>query len=98
MIEFDTDSEGSGKSWHLDRRVPIALILAILLQSGCALWWASSINTRVDALERDVTRNEKLIEKVEGDSRKSISDFRLYLDGRFDRLEAKIEGKADKPR
>jgi hypothetical protein len=39
------------KDWHLDKKVPIALIFAILCQSGSFLWWASSINERVKVLE-----------------------------------------------
>lgn len=37
--------------WHLDKRIPLALIGAILVQTGAAFWWASSINERVTSLE-----------------------------------------------
>ena len=37
--------------WHFDKRIPIALIGAIFVQTGAAFWWASSINERVAALE-----------------------------------------------
>ena len=43
------------KSWHLDKRVPIALLGAIMLQTCAAIWWAASISARVDTLERDRT-------------------------------------------
>ena len=38
--------------WVLDKRIPLALILAILLQTGGALWWAASISQRVLVLEQ----------------------------------------------
>jgi hypothetical protein len=38
--------------WHLDKRVPIALILAIILQTAGLVWWASSLSERVNSLER----------------------------------------------
>lgn len=38
--------------WHLDKRVPIALILTLVLQTGGLVWWASSLSERVNALER----------------------------------------------
>ena len=38
--------------WHLDKRVPIALIITIGLQTGAFVWWASDINARVNTLER----------------------------------------------
>jgi hypothetical protein len=43
--------------WHLDRRVPIALIMAIVVQTSGLVWWASSLSERVSSLEktRDAT-------------------------------------------
>lgn len=38
--------------WHLDRRVPISLILAIAIQTGSILWWAASVSARLDNLEQ----------------------------------------------
>lgn len=38
-------------SWHLDRRVPIALILVLIGQTFGLGWWASSISSRVDQIE-----------------------------------------------
>ncbi|CAN0382271.1 unnamed protein product [Phaeothamnion confervicola] len=42
--------------WHLDKQIPLALISAILIQTGAAFWWASSISERVVMLE--TWRNE----------------------------------------
>lgn len=38
--------------WHLDKRVPIALIFAIFMQTTGVIWWASSIQARMDQVER----------------------------------------------
>jgi hypothetical protein len=38
--------------WALDKRVPIALILTIAIQTGGLIWWASDVNARVAQLER----------------------------------------------
>lgn len=48
--------EGDKEPWHLDKRVPVALILAILLQTGSALWWAATVNARVERLEKDAAQ------------------------------------------
>lgn len=37
--------------WHLDKRVPIALIVLILGQTGGAVWWARGMDARVENLE-----------------------------------------------
>jgi hypothetical protein len=40
--------------WHLDRRVPIALIVALAAQTSAVSWWAATLSARVDLLERQV--------------------------------------------
>jgi hypothetical protein len=41
------------QSWHLDRKVPIALILAIIFQTAGIIWFAAGIYHRIETLERD---------------------------------------------
>lgn len=36
------------RQWHLDKRVPITLILALLAQTGGMLWWGASLSARVE--------------------------------------------------
>ena len=62
----DTERNGNDlpRHWHLDRRVPIALILALLLQSSGAIWWAASISGRVENNERSVSRLETTTETM----------------------------------
>lgn len=50
--------------WHLDKKVPIALILAIVGQTAMGVWWASNISTRVDNLEKANGASVILTEKV----------------------------------
>lgn len=41
-------AEPTPEPWHLDKRVPIALILTLAVQTGGMVWWAASISARVD--------------------------------------------------
>jgi len=45
-----------GRRWHLDRKVPLALILTFSLTIGvqtCTIvWWASGLTSRVEQLEK----------------------------------------------
>jgi len=38
--------------WQVDRRIPLALILTIIAQTGGIVWWASGLTYRVEQLER----------------------------------------------
>jgi len=51
----DGNSSIDDRQWHLDKKVPLALILAIMIQTGGALWWASAVSERVNFLEKQLT-------------------------------------------
>ena len=38
-------SGGPRAGWQLDRRVPIAVVFALVLQAAGAIWWASAKDT-----------------------------------------------------
>lgn len=40
--------------WHLDKRVPIALIVTLFMQTGAAMWWGASLTERVAQMERQL--------------------------------------------
>ncbi len=39
------------RHWTVDKRVPIALIVTIIIQSAGIIWWASELSSRVASLE-----------------------------------------------
>lgn len=45
QIEADT-------AWHLDKKVPIALIMTLLVQTGGIVWWGATTSERLNTLER----------------------------------------------
>lgn len=60
-------SQNGENQWHLDKRVPLALIVAILAQTGGALFWASAIHwqvgnnlERIAAVEKRQTQIDEL--------------------------------------
>lgn len=41
------------REWHLDKKVPIAVIFAIVMQTGAFIWFGARLDHRVEALERE---------------------------------------------
>lgn len=41
----------SDARWHLDRKVPIALIASLFIQTGGIFWWGATTSARINALE-----------------------------------------------
>ncbi len=91
------------RHWHLDKRVPVALIITILLQTVAAVWWAASLSARVDVLERDWARFATVAARLRvQEDRQTRADVRLQsLTARLERIERKLdvllERRAERP-
>jgi hypothetical protein len=60
------------RRWHLDKKVPIAIIVTLLIQTGGIIWWARGI----DKTQADQQRRIEAIEKATNDaalSRESVT-------------------------
>jgi len=59
-----SDEQEGQTGWHLDKRVPLALILALVVQTGTIIWWASSVSARLDNVERWQAANDETRERL----------------------------------
>jgi hypothetical protein len=50
--------------WQWDRKIPIGLLVAMILQTLTAIWWAAKLDTRVVMQEEWFQKNQQLAEKV----------------------------------
>ena len=57
-------SQAEREHWHLDRRVPLALIVALVLQTGGMAWWAATLENRVEHLEEQIATSSSLGERL----------------------------------
>lgn len=83
-------SESDDRQWHLDKKVPIALIVTIVGQTVVAAWGASNLWTRVGELERQMQsaapqfeRIIRLETKVDGITG-SLSEIKALINRRID--------------
>jgi len=56
--------DGNGLKKHL-WSVAGTIVLALLLQTFTAIWWASGIDTRMDHVEKDVSQCEARVHRLE---------------------------------
>lgn len=49
--------------WSLDKKVPIALVITIIIQTLGIAWWAATLSSQVNYLESRVTKAEGIIER-----------------------------------
>ena len=83
-------SQAEDRQWHLDKKVPLALIITIIGQTVVAAWGASNLWTRVGELERQMQiaapqfeRIIRLETKVDGITG-SLSEIKALINRRID--------------
>lgn len=83
----------SNGHWTLDKRIPLAFILAIVIQTGGAIWWFSGLASTVNQQgARIVTvENQRAGERL-AVLESTIGDVR----GQLNRIEAKLDRYAEK--
>jgi hypothetical protein len=64
----DDAKDPAATSWHFDKRIPLALIGTIILQTGAAIWWASMVNSYIDDDRRGSVTISERISAVERDN------------------------------
>lgn len=82
--------------WHLDKKVPISIILALFAQFGMGLWYAGRMENRIDHLEREyqvqIDRDNKQDSNLHSAS--NLMQSRLdRIDGKLDRLIERTHNK-----
>ena len=84
-------------NWHLDKRVPIALIATILFQSACVVGWAYRVDERVAQIEAwrgDQEASQRTDTEVQGEIKTRLSVLESQNTSVIKSLE-KIEDKID---
>jgi hypothetical protein len=80
----------NGEPWHLDKRVPVAIIFALLIQTAGAVWWASAMSSSVAALREADSRLEAADVQIRIDATSREARLRLVEQGAT-RMETKLE-------
>jgi uncharacterized coiled-coil protein SlyX len=90
-------------SWHLDKRIPIALILAVLAQTSAGVWWAATIEHRVQSAEIRMTRlevNEAKANEASGRFDRTLAAIAQSQDDMrrsLERIERRIDARQPSP-
>ncbi len=85
MIKPDTH-------WHLDKRVPVAIIIALLMQTAGALVWAGAASERLSTLEG---RTQSLTKMNVRTAR--LEEQVIYMRATLDRIENKLDRSMGAP-
>lgn len=65
------DERRTEQPWTFDRKIPIGQILFLLFQTGCFIWWLSSINSIVKDHDRRLLVAEAFESRYDSDGKTS---------------------------
>lgn len=85
-------TEDAPGDWHLDRRVPIALIFAIAVQTGAGLIWAGAAGERIRHLEDQTALTQNLNERLV-----RVEEQIGFARSSLERIERKLDRLDDTP-
>ncbi|MCK5605483.1 hypothetical protein KAR91_26560 [Candidatus Pacearchaeota archaeon] len=78
--------------WHLKKEVTIGQLITIVCILVSGLWWASSVETRIERL----TAEDRRIEQKNDIQNKNIEKILGRIERKQDKLFDKMEEKANK--
>lgn len=78
-------SEYNDNRWHLDKRVPVAIIVTLILQAAAAVWWAGQSDNRITNLENRLSGMEQSV--------KQTVSMQNDINVRLARIEERTEGQ-----
>jgi len=88
------DNDPATSEWHLDKRIPVALILVLAIQFGGSVYWITTLENRtltnsdrIKTLESQMDPARLYLERI---------DQRLQgLDSRLEKIERSIRNMGD---
>jgi hypothetical protein len=93
------------ESWHLDKKVPLAFILAILAQTVVAIWYGGKMDHRIEVTEQKIVdlvasnRSQDIrVDLIEADRRIEVQRLTRVEQSLVDIKEtmSRVESKLDK--
>jgi hypothetical protein len=77
--------------WHLDRKVPIGIIVAMLMQFGGGLWFVSKLDARILSLEASTLAQHERDKAQDHSATQSRSEILRQLERIDEKLDRLIE-------
>lgn len=78
--------------WHLDKKVPLSLIFAMLVQAAIVIWAIADIKKDVEVLKMQVSTQHERDDKQD----RQMSEALTLLRNQLDRLDAKMDRLLEK--
>ena len=80
------------ESWHLDKKVPLSLIFAMLIQAAMVIWAVADIKKDVEILKSRVATQQDRDDRQD----KTLGEVVSRLQIQLERMDAKLDRLIEK--
>ena len=80
------------ESWHLDKKVPLSLIFAMLIQAAMVIWAVADIKKDVEILKSRVTTQQDRDDRQD----KTLGEVVSRLETQLERMDGKLDRLIEK--
>lgn len=80
------------ESWHLDKKVPLSLIFAMLIQAAMVIWAVADIKKDVEILKSRVSTQQDRDERQD----KTLGEVVARLQTQLERMDGKLDRLIEK--
>ena len=80
------------ESWHLDKKVPLSLIFALLIQAAMVIWAVADIKKDVEILKSRVATQADRDERQD----KTLGEVVARLQTQLERMDGKLDRLIEK--
>lgn len=80
------------ESWHLDKKVPLSLIFAMLVQAAMVIWAVADIKKDVEILKSRVSTQQDRDERQD----KTLGEVVARLQTQLERMDGKLDRLIEK--
>lgn len=84
--------------WHLDKKVPISIIGAILFQFAGGLWFISKLDARIAALEAMTVIQTATQHDRDAQQDKNVTDALQLVRSQLERMDDKLDRIIERPK
>ena len=78
------------ESWHLNKSVPLSIILGVIAQTVTLVWFIAGLNASIDQNSRDLVRHETRIEALEASAQSQAVSL-ARMDENIQAIRAMLE-------
>ena len=81
-------ADNNDNHWHLDKRVPVALLGVMISWIVTTVWWASALNERVEHLEKMALKNQNVESRLV-----RIEERQNWMGQLIERIDKKLDSR-----